>query len=69
MANFIWFDVNDSKTYGVVKVQKGKSYHSQVRVRQRNGYIAPSEFTSDSTWNKSVVIVFYDNHYQNVKLH
>ena len=68
-TNFIWFDVNNIKTYGAVLVKKKNKKDEKLQERIKDGYISPSTFIEDSIWKKTVVIVHYANHYQHLQLH
>ena len=63
-ANFIWFDVDNCKTRGYVKLQTRNQRHGKLHVLVKSGYVSPSLLLKDSIWTKTVVMLYYASHYQ-----
>ena len=47
-VNFVWFDINNGKTYGYVLIQKKNQQHGKIQEQRKNGYISPSIFVEKS---------------------
>ena len=47
-ANVIWFDVDNCKTRGFVKIQRKNQRHGKLDVLTKNGYVSPASLLKDS---------------------
>ena len=65
-ANFVWFDVDNCKTRGFVKIQRKNQRHGKLDVLTKNGYVSPASLLKDSIWTKTVVMLYCASHYQHV---
>ena len=69
-VNIIWYDARTNKTSGTVlrenRRKSDMSPNASVKVKYNHGYIEPSKIYEESAWEKSIIILYYDNHYQHI---
>ena len=65
-VNVLWFDVNIEKTVFVIR--KGKKKGKNFQYSTQKGYVNPDVLLKKSIDKDSIVMLFYNNHYQFVQL-
>jgi len=65
-VNVVWFGVNIEKTVFVIR--KGNKKGKTFQYSTRKGYVDPDVLLKKSIVKDSIVMLFYNNHYQFVQL-
>ena len=66
-VNVIWYDVDAMKTYFAICSNDNDDVC--VTVQMKDGYHSPDKMEFNSFWSQTVVLVYYDSHYQYLSEH